>query len=107
MIVEYDIENPFLQGTHPGWCRNWEQGASPGKDSFWVDLSKQECWDHCNADPLCFQANYEDKKEDEWSQCWIGLNKMTEEPTGDRCPDCHDTCFAKDIPFTPVNIKEE
>ena len=41
------------------------------------------------------------------SQCWTGLNKMTEGPSGDRCPTCADKCFAKDISITPVNIKEE
>jgi hypothetical protein len=34
------------------------------------------------------------------NECWIGTNKMTKEPTGNRC-------FAKSIPVTPVNVREE
>lgn len=108
VIAEYDISNPYLQGTHRGWCHDWKQGSSDGSDSFWINLTEQECWNHCNNDPLCFQAVYEDVFEgEETSQCWIGLNKMVEPPTDDRCPTCHDTCFAKDIDFSPVYVREE
>ncbi len=35
------------------------------------------------------------------------MNKMTEKPSGNRCPTCMDKCFAKEISIAPVNIREE
>ena len=56
IIVEYELTSPYLDGVFLGWCTNWNQGATNGSDSFWVHLTEQECWDHCNADDLCFQV---------------------------------------------------
>ena len=103
MVMEYDLASPYLDGVFPGWCTDWEQGSDHG-DSFWVDLEESECWAHCEADTSCFQAVFED---DEKGQCWIGINKMTNEPTGSRCPTCKDSCYAKPVAVTPVSVREE
>ena len=57
MIVEYELSNPYVQGVTEGWCSNWNQGSDqdPG-DSFWIDLTEEECWKHCNEDFSCFQV---------------------------------------------------
>ena len=103
MVVEYDLVSPYIDGVFPGWCSDWAQGSDTG-DSFWVDLSESECWAHCEEDTSCFQAVFED---DEKGQCWTGLNKMTSEPTGSRCPTCKDSCFAKPVIVNPVSVREE
>ena len=107
MIVEYELSNPYVQGVTEGWCSNWKQGSNQDFDSFWIDLEEDECWKHCYDDISCFQAVYEVGQDDGKSQCWTGLNKMTEKPSGNRCPTCIDKCFAKEILIPPVNIKEE
>ena len=58
MIVEYELSNPYVQGIAEGWCSNWNQGSDqdPG-DSFWIDLTEEECWKHCNDDFSCFQVD--------------------------------------------------
>ena len=58
MIVEYELSNPYVQGITEGWCSNWNQGSDqdPG-DSFWIDLTEEECWKHCNDDFSCFQVD--------------------------------------------------
>ena len=58
IIVEYKLMNPYLQGVFKGWCSQWEQGSDFG-DSFWINLSEDECWDHCKNDSSCFQAVFE------------------------------------------------
>ena len=57
MIVEYELSNPYVQGVTEGWCLNWNQGSDqdPG-DSFWINLTEEECWKHCNDDFSCFQV---------------------------------------------------
>ena len=50
---------------------------------------------------------YEVNQNNGETQCWIGLNKMMENPSGNRCPHCFDKCFAKEISITPVQIREE
>ena len=107
MVAEYELSNPYVQGVTDGWCSNWQQGSNQDLDSFWIDLEEDECWKHCHDDTSCFQAVYEVGIDDNKSQCWTGLNKMTENPSGNRCPMCIDKCFAKEIPIVPVNIKEE
>ena len=109
MIVEYELSSssPFIQGEFKGWCKDWSK--APG-DSFWVDLDKAECWSHCDADSRCFQAVFEDESASGGgNQCWVGLNRMTSPPSGDRCPTCEDTCYAKPVPepVASVNIREE
>ena len=105
MIVEYDLQSPYLSGEYDGWCSDWEQGSHQG-DSFWVDLSKEECWQHCEEDESCFQAVYE-VGDNTKRQCWTGLNKMTEEPTGWDRPNATDTCYAKTVNVQPVFLREE
>jgi hypothetical protein len=95
MIIKYELTNPYLDGVFDGWCSDWEQGSENG-DSFWGNLWEEECWDHCKKDSSCFQAVYE--SEPDGTQRWIGLNKMTEGPGGNRCPECVDRCFAKAKP---------
>ena len=57
MIVEYELSNPYVQGISEGWCSNWNQGSDqdPG-DSSWIDLTEEQCWQHCNEDFSCFQV---------------------------------------------------
>ena len=50
---------------------------------------------------------YEVNQNNGETQCLTGLNKMTENPSGNRCPHCFDKCFAKEISVSPVQIREE
>ena len=113
MIVEYNLTNPYIHGIFPGTCNNWEEGSSNGigkNSSTWLGLTEQECWNLCDADEICFQANYE-AREGRLSICWLGLNKMTDAPTKNKCPDAKcdtDRCYAKAIPpVSPVYVREE
>ena len=105
MIVEYELTNPYVNGIFDGYCQNWQEGSSNNFDSHWENLTENECWDHCNADPLCFQAVFEVKSEQ--TQCWIGLNKMTEQPDSQHCGICKNRCYAKETHINPVMIREE
>ena len=107
LTVEYDLTNPFLSGEYDGWCRDWQEGSSHNV-SHWVDLDKEDCWRHCDRDPVCFQAVYEVLSDNSShpTRCWIGLNKMTELPNPSR-PGVNDTCFAKHLDIEPVYIREE
>ena len=104
LMVEYDLTSPFLSGQWEGWCSHWQEGSSQGA-SHWEDLEQEDCWLHCDLDPVCFQAVYE-VRSDNSSQCWTGLNKMTELPNPSR-PGGNDTCYAKHFPIEPVYIREE
>ena len=106
MIVEYNLENPYLQGEYAGWCSDWNQGSTETDESFWVDLSKEECWLHCEIDGSCYQAVYE-IGDNGVTQCWTGTNKMTEVPEGWNRPEATDTCFAKAVSVQPVTVREE
>ena len=106
MIVEYELGNPYLEGVYDGWCRDWNEGSSNGT-SHWINLEEEECWDHCIADTACFQAVFEVGKDLADNKCWIGLNKMTDPPTGGRCPTCEDKCYAKSVSIPPVFVREE
>ena len=106
MIVEYELRDPFLpEGEYDGWCQDWLQGSLSG-DSFWIDLEKEECWQHCREDSSCYQAVYEVGR-DSGTQCWIGTNKMTDPPTGWDRPNATNTCYAKAVGIEPVFIREE
>ena len=106
MIVEYELRSPFLpEGEYEGWCQDWLQGSDTG-DSFWIDLSRSDCWQHCVQDRSCYQAVYEVGR-DNGTQCWIGTNKMIDPPTGWNRPNATDTCYAKSVNVEPVNIREE
>jgi len=108
MRVEYILESPYLpQGEYDGWCKDWEQGSTTDQGSFWVDLSKQECWNHCLNDAGCYQAVFE-VGDNGKTQCWIGLSKMITPPDGWDRPQSTDTCFAKEVKgIENVNIIEE
>ena len=125
MIVEYNLTSPYLAGgEYQGWCDQWQHGSDFG-DSFWINLSKDECWSHCEDDSSCYQAVYE-VGEDDGRQCWIGTNKMTSPPNGFNRPGVRivmidisrvhnvsdlqatDICYAKEInEVQPVFIMEE
>ena len=106
MIVEYNLENPYLEGEYDGWCSDWKQGSTETDESFWVDLSKEECWLHCEADGSCYQAVYE-IGDNGGTQCWTGTNKMTEIPEGWNRPNTTDVCYAKAVTVQPVYVREE
>ena len=105
MIVEYELTNPYIAGVFDGYCENWQEGSSNDSDSHWEDLTETECWEHCNADTICYQAVFEVKLGQ--TQCWIGLNKMTELPKRQHCGNCLNRCYAKEIQVKPVIIREE
>ena len=105
LVVEYELISPYISGEFEGWCPEWKEGSDTG-ESFWVDISKNECWQRCEDDLSCWQAVYEMGKEG-GTQCWTGLNKMTDIPDGWNRPDAKDFCYAKDYQVQPVNIREE
>jgi hypothetical protein len=110
MITEYNLTSPWLQGDFDGWCQDWAEGSSSGTGlgkSFWVDLTKDECWGHCDDDEACNQAVFEAATATAKAQCWIGVNQMTDAPTSSRCPTCADVCHSKSPRVLPVNIREE
>ena len=105
VAVEYQLTSPYLAGEYAGWCSDWAQGSDSG-DSFWVELSKAECWQHCEDDLSCWQAVY----EEDWDggrQCWTGTHKMTEVPDGWSRPEGEDFCYAKRVDIEPVSVREE
>ena len=106
MIVEYDLKDPYLEGEYDGWCSDWNEGSTENDHTSWVDLSKEECWLHCEVDGSCYQAVHE-LRDDGGTTCWIGMNKMTEVPKGFNRPNATDTCYAKAYPVQPVYVREE
>ena len=71
-----------------------------------MDLSKAECWQHCEDDLSCWQAVYEAGR-DGGRQCWTGTHKMTEVPDGWSRPEGEDFCYAKRVDIEPVSVREE
>ena len=81
-------------------------GTGPGLSS-WTHVSEEECWAHCESDPLCFQADYTASLKNDVSKCVIGLNKMKNPPIANVCPECINRCYAKTIYVEPFTIREE
>jgi hypothetical protein len=106
MVVEYELKKPILEGEFEGWCEDLAEGSIDGT-SHWINIAENECWDHCINDTACFQAVFEFGENVDDNECWIGTNKMTKEPTGNRCHMCDDRRFARSIHVTPFYIREE